>query len=56
MEKPEHPYRISQVAVVVRDIDAAMNGNLCRCGTHQRILRAMMRAAGRRSKSSALLT
>ena len=25
----------------------ALSGNLCRCGTHQRILRAMMRAAGR---------
>ncbi len=25
----------------------ALAGNLCRCGTHQRILRAMMRAAGR---------
>lgn len=24
MQKPEHPYRISQVAVVVRDLDAAM--------------------------------
>jgi len=30
-----------------QDIDDAMAGNLCRCGTHQRILRAMMRAAGR---------
>ena len=26
---------------------AALAGNLCRCGTHQRILNAMMRAAGR---------
>jgi nicotinate dehydrogenase subunit A len=25
----------------------ALAGNLCRCGTHDRILRAMMRAAGR---------
>jgi len=25
----------------------ALAGNLCRCGTHQRILRAVMRAAGR---------
>ena len=25
----------------------ALAGNLCRCGTHQRILNAMMRAAGR---------
>jgi isoquinoline 1-oxidoreductase alpha subunit len=27
------------------DIDAAMNGNLCRCGTYQRIRRAVHRAA-----------
>ena len=25
----------------------SLAGNLCRCGTHQRILRALMRAAGR---------
>ncbi len=25
----------------------ALAGNLCRCGTHERILRAMLRAAGR---------
>ena len=28
------------------DIDAAMQGNLCRCGTYQRIRRAVKRAAG----------
>jgi isoquinoline 1-oxidoreductase subunit alpha len=28
------------------DIDAAMAGNLCRCGTYQRIRRAVHRAAG----------
>jgi isoquinoline 1-oxidoreductase alpha subunit len=28
------------------DIDAAMAGNLCRCGTYQRIRRAIHRAAG----------
>jgi aerobic-type carbon monoxide dehydrogenase small subunit (CoxS/CutS family) len=28
------------------DIDAALNGNLCRCGTYQRIRRAIHRAAG----------
>jgi isoquinoline 1-oxidoreductase alpha subunit len=28
------------------DIDAAMDGNLCRCGTYQRIRRAIHRAAG----------
>ena len=26
-------------------IDAAMNGNICRCGTYNRILRAIQRAA-----------
>jgi isoquinoline 1-oxidoreductase subunit alpha len=29
------------------DIDAAMAGNLCRCGTYQRIRSAIHRAAGR---------
>ncbi len=28
------------------DIDAAMSGNICRCGTYQRIHRAIRRAAG----------
>ena len=28
------------------DIDAAMNGNLCRCGTYSRIRRAIHRVAG----------
>ena len=28
------------------DIDRAMNGNLCRCGTYNRIRRAIHRAAG----------
>ena len=28
-------------------IKEALAGNLCRCGTHQRILRAVMRASGR---------
>ena len=28
------------------DIDAAMSGNICRCGTDQRIRRAIHRAAG----------
>jgi isoquinoline 1-oxidoreductase alpha subunit len=27
------------------EIDAAMSGNLCRCGTYQRIRRAIQRAA-----------
>jgi nicotinate dehydrogenase subunit A len=29
------------------EVKQALAGNLCRCGTHQRILRAAMRAAGR---------
>jgi len=29
------------------DAKQALAGNLCRCGTHERILRAMMRAARR---------
>ncbi|MDE0659269.1 MAG: (2Fe-2S)-binding protein [Gammaproteobacteria bacterium] len=29
------------------DIDAAMRGNICRCGTYARIRRAIKRAAGR---------
>ena len=28
------------------DIDAAMTGNICRCGTYQRIREAIHRAAG----------
>jgi nicotinate dehydrogenase subunit A len=28
-------------------IRAALDGNLCRCGTHMRILRAVRKAAGR---------
>jgi isoquinoline 1-oxidoreductase alpha subunit len=28
------------------EIDAAMNGNLCRCGTYLRIRQAIHRAAG----------
>jgi aerobic-type carbon monoxide dehydrogenase small subunit (CoxS/CutS family) len=33
-----------------RDIDAAMNGNLCRCGTYQRIRKAVHRAADAMAK------
>jgi isoquinoline 1-oxidoreductase alpha subunit len=29
------------------DIDRAMSGNLCRCGTYQRIRTAIRRAAGK---------
>ena len=32
------------------DIDAAMNGNLCRCGTYQRIRKAVRRAADTMAK------
>jgi isoquinoline 1-oxidoreductase subunit alpha len=32
------------------DIDAAMNGNLCRCGTYQRIRKAVHRAADAMTK------
>ncbi len=32
------------------DIDQAMSGNLCRCGTYQRIRRAIQRAAQEASK------
>ena len=31
------------------DIDTAMAGNICRCGTYQRIHRAIKRAAGQRA-------
>ncbi len=46
--------QIMQAAALLRqkprptdhDIDAAMEGNLCRCGTYQRIRQAIKRAAG----------
>jgi nicotinate dehydrogenase subunit A len=34
-------------AASLEDARRALAGNLCRCGTHHRILRAAMRAAGR---------
>ena len=37
-----------------RDIDAAMNGNLCRCATYLRIREAIHRAAGSSVTSSQL--
>jgi isoquinoline 1-oxidoreductase alpha subunit len=38
-----------------QDIDAAMNGNICRCGTYLRIRQAIHRAAAISSKHSAQL-
>ena len=35
-----------------QEINAALAGNLCRCGTHLRILRAVRRAAGRASSET----
>src|SRR5580658_10824991 len=32
-----------------REVREALNGNLCRCGTHGRIIRAVQKAAGRMS-------
>ena len=33
------------------DIDDAMSGNICRCGTYQRIRKAIHRAAGDSAKA-----
>jgi isoquinoline 1-oxidoreductase subunit alpha len=33
-------------------IDAAMDGNICRCGTYLRIREAIHQAAGRKGRSS----
>jgi len=33
-------------------VRAALKGNLCRCGTHQRMLRAIQRAAGAMARDS----
>lgn len=38
LDKTPHPSR--------EEIKAALDGNLCRCGTHMRIVRAVARAAG----------
>jgi aerobic-type carbon monoxide dehydrogenase small subunit (CoxS/CutS family) len=35
------------------DIDAALSGNICRCGTYQRIRRAIHRAAGNLAQGGA---
>ena len=34
------------------EVRSALDGNLCRCGSHQRILRAVLRAAGRDAPSA----
>jgi isoquinoline 1-oxidoreductase alpha subunit len=36
-----------------QDIDDCMTGNICRCGTYQRIRKAIHRAAEERSKGAA---
>jgi nicotinate dehydrogenase subunit A len=35
------------------EVRAALDGNLCRCGTHQRIVRAVLRAAARTAAAGA---
>jgi nicotinate dehydrogenase subunit A len=42
LQRNPHPSR--------EDIKSALNGNLCRCGTHMRIVRAIERAAGSKSE------
>jgi nicotinate dehydrogenase subunit A len=34
------------------DIKRALDGNLCRCGSHLRVIRAVKRAAGERTQSA----
>ncbi len=36
-----------------QEVRAALDGNLCRCGTHQRIVRAVLRAAARTAPAGA---
>jgi len=36
-----------------REVRTALDGNLCRCGTHQRIVRAVLRAAARTAPAGA---
>jgi isoquinoline 1-oxidoreductase alpha subunit len=47
-ERPDHVRRALSKTPKPTDaqIDTAMNGNICRCGTYQRIHRAIKRAAG----------
>lgn len=37
----------------IDEVQAALNGNLCRCGTHQRILRAVMRGRSQAKEAKA---
>jgi aerobic-type carbon monoxide dehydrogenase small subunit (CoxS/CutS family) len=37
--------RIDRLTLTISDIDAAMAGNICRCGTYVRIREAIKRAA-----------
>ncbi|MDQ6672786.1 MAG: (2Fe-2S)-binding protein [Chloroflexota bacterium] len=37
---------LQRTAQPVDDVKTALNGNLCRCGAHLRIIRAVQRAAG----------
>jgi nicotinate dehydrogenase subunit B len=39
-----------------QEVREALNGNLCRCGTHGRIIRAVQKAAGRMSGERAVIT
>ena len=43
----------SNPAPTEREVRSALDGNLCRCGTHQRIVRAMLRAAARTAPAGA---
>jgi nicotinate dehydrogenase subunit A len=43
LDKNQHPS--------INEIKAALAGNLCRCGTHLRIVRAIQRAAGTQTKA-----
>jgi aerobic-type carbon monoxide dehydrogenase small subunit (CoxS/CutS family) len=49
MDRWGDPHEIGKVVTFLvsdADIDATMSGNVCRCGTYQRIRAAIHRAAG----------
>jgi len=51
-ERPDHAggrYVEEQAAPTDADIDSGMQGNICRCGTYQRIRQAIKMAAGVRA-------